>query len=176
MRSPDTGYLEEIDTNSIPFSKKVCWAKEAAEGLCYIHEKAIIQADFGCNNMILTRDDRLKFIDFGGCSIDGEESLVCYGMLSYRLSVPAVSIQTDVFAYGCAVFEIESGRPPYHEHKEPSNSRLVQDLYKENEFPDVGYLRLGRVIQRCWMGKFDAVNEVVQALSESVIRIFNSRD
>ena len=115
--------------------------------------------------MILTKNDRLKIIDFEGCSIDGEEASSCYECFSYRRSTPLVSKQTDIFAYGCVMYEIMTGTPPYHElEKSDDRVRLVELQYQENRFPDVRHLPLGEVMQSCWHGTLSSMSEVIQAL------------
>ncbi|ETI26853.1 hypothetical protein G647_10299, partial [Cladophialophora carrionii CBS 160.54] len=107
--------------------------------------------------MILTRtngltgwmgSDCLKLIDFGGAGSDGGEHGSCYQWYSYRRSTPEVSKQTDIFAFGCVICKTLTGRHPYHEFKAFDNrSHLVQQLYQENQFPDVINLSLGQLTQ-----------------------------
>ena len=158
---------QQVNNDDIPTCKKLRWANEAAIGLHYIHQKGIIHADVGSHNIILTQDDHLKFIDFAGSSIDGEAAATCYGWYSYRPSEPKISIQTDIFAYGCTIFEVETGRPPYYEFESRSDrTRRVERLYQEHKFPDVQHLMLGEIIQNCWDNKFRSMDEVIRALSE----------
>ncbi|KIX97518.1 uncharacterized protein Z520_06970 [Fonsecaea multimorphosa CBS 102226] len=159
----------------IPLRRKLGWLRQAAEGLRYAHEKGIVQADVGCYNMIWTRargglaalmgSDCLKLIDFGGASVDGGEHGSCYQWYNYRRSTPEVSTQTDIFAFGCVMYEILTGRHPYHELEVSDNrSHLVQQLYEENHFPDTTNLPLGQLMQGCWHGTFNSMAEVVEAL------------
>jgi hypothetical protein len=49
--------------------------------------------------------------------MDDHESLVRYHALSYSPpgpTKPVFSIETDIFAFGCTVFEIKTGRPPFY--------------------------------------------------------------
>ena len=156
---------QKAGADQIPLRRKLRWLRHAAEGLRHIHEKGIVQADVGCYNMILTRNDCLKIIDFEGCSIDNESADSLYEWFSYRRSTPTVSIQTDIFAYGCATYEIMTGRPPYHGlEKSDDRSSLIEQLYQKNQFPDVTHLPLGVVMRSCWHGTFNSMSEVIQAL------------
>ncbi|KAI1935100.1 hypothetical protein LOZ66_005405 [Ophidiomyces ophidiicola] len=56
--------------DKIPIERKLCWLRQAAKGYQHLHNSNIIHSDVGCNNMILTKEGRLKIIDFEGCSID----------------------------------------------------------------------------------------------------------
>ncbi|WEW61354.1 hypothetical protein PRK78_006844 [Emydomyces testavorans] len=61
------------------------WCLQIAEGLDYIHSKGVRQADIGSQNLLLDEKDDLKFADFPGSSIDGEQAFVCS---SSRASLP----------------------------------------------------------------------------------------
>lgn len=162
------------NTDKTPLHKRLRWLRQAAEGLRYAHEKGIVQADVGCHNMMLkracgimvwTESDCLKLIDFGGASIDGGEHGSCYQWYNYRPSTPEVSKQTDIFAFGCVIYEILTGRHPYHQFEASENrSHIVKQLYEENQFPDTTNLPLGHVMQGCWHRTFTSMDEVVQAL------------
>jgi serine/threonine protein kinase len=151
--------------NEIPIQRKLRWLKHAAAGYQHIHDCHIIHADVGCNNMIVTSKGDLKIIDLEGCSIDGEPADSCYEWFSYRPSIPRVSRRTDIFAFGCAIYEVITGRPPYHE-LEASNDRYwqVEQLYTNNRFPDVTHLPLGQLIRSCWHGDLTSMSEVIREL------------
>ncbi|KAF1988967.1 kinase-like protein [Aulographum hederae CBS 113979] len=123
--------------NHIPLSRKICWLQQAEEGLAHVHNKCIIHADVGCHNMTMKKED-LKIIDFEGCSIDGEEAGACYEWCSYIVSTPAISRKTDIFAFGCAMYEMITGKQPHDELLESKDKmRLSGQMYAENRFPKV---------------------------------------
>lgn len=168
--------FQQTGPDQIPLRRKLRWLRHAAEGLRYIHEKGIVQADVGCQNMILTRDDCLKIIDFEGCSIDGEEASSCYEWFSYRRSTPSVSQQTDIFAYGCVVYEILTGRPPHHDlGASDERARLVERRYQQNQFPDIRHLPLGELMRSCWHSNFNSMSEVIQALEAASLLSSNAK-
>lgn len=163
--------IQETRANQIPPERKFHWLRDAAEGMRYMHQNGVIHADIGCHNMILV-DGRLKIIDFEGCSLDGEEATSGYEWFSYQQSTPPISQKTDIFAYGCAVYEILTGRPPYHELAALENPRdHVKKLYAENRFPDVTDLPLGALMKGCWHGTFNSASEVLQALEAASLPI-----
>ncbi|USP74773.1 hypothetical protein yc1106_02047 [Curvularia clavata] len=157
--------LQDPAAHKIPTRTKLKWLKDAAKGLEYLHSLNIIHADVGCHNWILTGDQNVKLIDFEGCGIDGEPADSCYEWFSYRPSTPQVSELTDIFAFGCAIYEVLTGRPPYYEYltgNEPSPR--VKELYTNGQFPDVTHLPLCRLIQRCWNGSIGSMGEIVREL------------
>jgi serine/threonine protein kinase len=151
--------------NIIPIQKKLHWLRDAAEGYRYLHACGIIHGDSGCNNWILMGEGHVKLIDFEGCSIDGGPAGSCYEWFSYCPSMPRVSQRTDIFAFGCAIYEVLTGRPPHYE-LEVSEDRYkrVEDLYANHHFPDVTDVPLGHLVQRCWHGDISSMSEVIQEL------------
>jgi serine/threonine protein kinase len=160
--------IQGSGANQIPLHTKVRWLHEAAEGTRYMHNKGIIHADIGCNNWILVKDC-LKIIDFEGSSIDGEDAEACYEWFSYKESSPRISRKTDIFAFGCAIYEVITGRQPYDELL-PFEDRMirVKKLYAENQFPEVENIPLGKLMQECWNGTFNSMDEVLQELRASL--------
>lgn len=151
--------------NGTPLPTQVRWLKHAAEGYRYLHHSGIIHADVGCHNLILAQDGYVKLIDFEGCSIDGGTAGSCYEWFSYCPSTPRVTRGTDIFAFGCAVYELSTGRPPYH-HLEASENkyRQVEDFYAYKIFPAVAKLPLGRLVHKCWNGSFSTMEHVIREL------------
>ena len=156
-------------TKKLQLDQKLRWIREAAEGLRHIHKKGIVHADFGCLNMILI-EDRLKIIDFGGCSIDGSEALAGYNWYNRR-ALTCPNLETDIFAYGCAVFEILTGKPPYHEFEEcAERETTVQRLYAQGRFPAVEQqMPLRDLILGCWHGTFRSMDDVQQFLDAACL-------
>lgn len=149
-------------TGSAPMTTKLAWIRDAAIGLQHMHRQGVIHADFGCENMVLV-EGRLKIIDFEGCSIDGEEAASTYKWYNRRGSM--VNTQSDIFAYGCVVYQILTGKPTYHEYEASKDrSSLVQRLYSENKFPQVQDLPMGDLMINCWSGSFDSMDEVIVLL------------
>ena len=70
--------------NKILLHRKLRWLRHAAEGLRHIHDKGIVHANVGYNNIVLIEDDYLKIIDFEGYSIDSEPAGLLYKWFSYR--------------------------------------------------------------------------------------------
>jgi serine/threonine protein kinase len=154
----------DSSANETPIQTKVHWLRHAAEGYQYLHTCNIIHGDVGCHNLILTGKGRVKLIDFEGCSIDGGPAGSCYEWFSYRPSIPEVSKRTDIFAFGCAIYEVLTRRPPYHEFEASDDPyKQVEELYTNQQFPDITNLPLGQLIQSCWCGDV-SFREVIQEL------------
>lgn len=152
-------------TAVIPIQKQMAWIRDAADGLQYMHQQGIIHADVGCENMVIV-EDQLKIIDFEGCSIDGKEATAGYKW--YNRGDSSVDSQSDIFAYGCLIYQILTGSPTFHEFAASDDrSNIVRHLYAEQRFPEVQGLPLGDVMLGCWSGRFKSMGEVISALDQT---------
>ncbi|EDU49580.1 conserved hypothetical protein [Pyrenophora tritici-repentis Pt-1C-BFP] len=149
-------------TNEIPIETKIRWLKQAAEGYQYLHSCGIIHGDVGSHNLILTKQDCIKLIDFEGCGVDGGGAMSCYEWFSYRPSMPRVSSDTDVFAFGCMIYELLTGRPPHYEFEGLDNQ--VEELYEAQQFPDTTDLSLGQLIRNCWNSNASSMADIIREL------------
>ncbi|CAH0046391.1 unnamed protein product [Clonostachys solani] len=155
--------LNTLTRTSIPLATRLGWVRDAAEGLQYVHQQEIIHADVGCDNMILV-EGRVKIIEFEGAKMDGREATSCYKWNSCQ-GITTIDEESDVFAFGCAVYEIITGFPPYHELKDLENRAIVfEQRFAEGRYPEVAHLPLGELVQGCWDGSLRSMDKVLQAL------------
>lgn len=137
------------------------WACEAAKGLAYIHSCGVVQVDVGCHNMMLSANDTVKLGDFAGSSIDGSPSTVDYEIRSKLPGVEEPDEISDIFAFGSAMWEMATGRPPYDDR----SWREVHGLYKRGKFPRLRSIpELDRIIRKCWEQKYTRAQDVVHEL------------
>jgi|SRR5882757_9814807 len=125
------------------------WPIQIAEGLAYIHSRGVLQADVGCHNVLLNSDEDTKICDFVGSSIDGEEPLIRYKR-RYQLYTEnendQVTVETEVFAFGCTLYAVWTKKDPYEELDEEE----VGENYLNARFPDLRNLPTAEVIAKCW--------------------------
>ncbi|KAJ6787771.1 hypothetical protein PWT90_06457 [Aphanocladium album] len=150
------------DTAGISIQSKEAWITDIAEGLLHIHKNNIIHGDIGCENMVIV-DDRVKIIDFEGCGIDGEDSAAAYKWYNRRES--SADTQSDIFAYGCAIYQILTGKPTFFDLVDcDDREKVARRLWAEGRFPDVRGLRLASVMLGCWSGEFHCMEDVIAAM------------
>ena len=159
---------------AIPWRKAVDIAAEIADGLAAAHAKAIIHRDLKPENIFLTHDGRVKILDFGlvqlirpdtkGEEIDASsiptapmktDPAAIMGTAGYmapeQLRGEPVDATTDIFALGCVLYEMVTGRAAFIRNTViDSLSAILTDT------PDVFGVtqkmipyELARVIQRC---------------------------
>ena len=110
-------------------------AKQIAEGLEYAHERGVVHRDLKPANIKLTSDGAVKILDFGlakamqgdAASPDLSESPtisrmatqagILLGTVAYMSPEQSkgkpIDRRTDIWAFGCVVFEMLSGRPAF---------------------------------------------------------------
>ena len=67
------------------------------------------------------------------------------------------SIQSELFALGSMLYEIESTSKPYPD----KNDEELEMLFKADKYLDTSELILGKVITNCWMAKYKDASEAV---------------
>jgi hypothetical protein len=111
--------------------KAVEYAIQIGRGLAAAHEKQIIHRDLKPDNVFITRDGRLKILDFGlAHQAPGTSGLSAH---SSKLTLPGMTMGTvaymspeqarglpldarsDIFSFGSLLFEMLSGKVPFEE-------------------------------------------------------------
>ncbi|PSN69720.1 kinase-like protein [Corynespora cassiicola Philippines] len=111
-------------------------ARELALGLKYVHEAGVLHRDLKCNNILILEDGRVQLCDFGvsgtlepeiakRSTIVGTPYWMAPEMQQewikeadpnsrVRPNEILYGSEVDIWAYGCTVFEMASGFPPFH--------------------------------------------------------------
>ena len=120
---------DELREGPLPARRAADYAAQAAEGLAAAHEKAVVHRDLKPENLFVTRDGRLKILDFGLAREErrpsGSETesptLVretdpgsVVGTVGYmspeQVRGELVDHRSDIFSLGCVLHEMLSGR------------------------------------------------------------------
>jgi eukaryotic-like serine/threonine-protein kinase len=97
--------------------------EQAAEGLYFMHSKGWIHRDIKPDNFLVSREGETKLIDF----TISERKPSGLGKLFYRAKVAGtrsymspeqirgkvLDERSDVYSFGCVLFEAVTGKPPY---------------------------------------------------------------
>jgi len=121
---------DRIAAGPIPFDETLTIARQIADALEVAHERGVIHRDLKPANVKVTPDDRVKVLDFGLAKIASAETLnsdlshsptvvqgtqtgVILGTAAYMSPEQAkgkvVDKRTDIWAFGCLLFEMLSG-------------------------------------------------------------------
>ncbi|KAI8710833.1 EKC/KEOPS complex subunit BUD32 [Fusarium sp. LHS14.1] len=140
--------------------QRIFWAIQIAEAIDFIHTAGVIHGDLTCANVFLDESFNAKLADFAGSSIDGSPLLV--GVTpSHESPGSLLSIQGDLFAFGCILYEIMTTQVPYDGKADDE----IQSLYTSGVFPDTSSLgAMGHIIRKCWLGKYAKSKALVHDL------------
>lgn len=125
---------KRIGGTALSQRRAVDYALQIANGLAAAHEKGIIHRDLKPDNIFITKDGRVKILDFGLAKLtqlDGTQSQtevptrrvntdpgVVMGTVGYmspeQLKGHAIDPRSDIFAFGAILYEMLSGRRAFH--------------------------------------------------------------
>jgi len=120
----------------IPTYQVLEWFTQATLALKYLHDLRILHRDLKTQNMFLTSEERLKIGDFGISRVLASTSAFARTMIGtpYYMS-PEVcserpySLQSDIWALGCVLFELYELRVPF---EAASIRDLMQKIIRAN--------------------------------------------
>lgn len=88
--------------------------RHVAEGLAVMHEAGYVHADVKPNNIMLTREGKVKLIDFGHSCPVGTVKDRIQGTPDYiapeQVRRQAITVRTDVFNFGATMYWLLTGR------------------------------------------------------------------
>ncbi len=105
----------------LPVPEAVRVAREAAEALAHAHERGVLHRDLSARNLMVTREGRVKILDFGLALPKGASRLTSSGMTLGTLAYLAPEVilgshhdpKSDIYSLSVVLYEMLTGSPPY---------------------------------------------------------------
>jgi serine/threonine protein kinase len=153
----------------LPLRKVIDYGVQIANGLQAAHEKGIVHRDLKPENVFLTRDGRIKILDFGLAKLTQPDSTEAGGLTMTSATEPGVVMgtvgymspeqvrgdpvdqRTDIFAFGAMLYEMLAGKPAFQQATATESMTAILREDPPNILDLVPVLPLGiqRVLQRC---------------------------
>jgi eukaryotic-like serine/threonine-protein kinase len=161
---------QRIEEGPIPTRKTVEIALGIARGLAAAHDKGIVHRDLKPENVFLTRDGRVKILDFGLAKLSRDEhSLDTALTVTSPTTMPGMVMGTvgymspeqvrgepsdgrsDIFSFGAVLYEMLTGKRAF---KRDTTVETMTAVLKEDppELTETGWqgpLGLQRILSRC---------------------------
>jgi eukaryotic-like serine/threonine-protein kinase len=151
--------------------RAIDYANQIAHGLAAAHERGIVHRDLKPDNIFITKDGRVKILDFGIAKLTQSEAIqsqteiptrridtdpgTVLGTVGYmspeQLRGQSVDHRSDIFSFGAILYEMLSGRRAFQRESAPETMSAIlnedpADLSETNKNIAPA---LERVVHRC---------------------------
>jgi len=161
---------ETLRRGPIPLLKSINYAVQIAHGLAAAHEKGIIHRDLKPENLFITRDGRVKILDFGLAKVvDSKEEEqgpaltlplrteagLVLGTMGYmapeQVREKPADFRSDIFAFGAILHEMLTGQRAFQKSTtaDTIGAILHQDPPSVSQISPNTPVALERAVQRC---------------------------
>jgi eukaryotic-like serine/threonine-protein kinase len=161
----------QLESGAVPMRKALEYAQQIATGLAAAHEQGIVHRDLKPENLFVTKDGRVKILDFGLAKLRPPQTgaVGSHAPTQRRLTDPGVVMGTvgymspeqvrgqetdhrsDIFAFGTILYEMLSREQPF---RGASAIEVMNAILKE-EPPELSETnvkispQLEKIVRRC---------------------------
>jgi serine/threonine protein kinase len=163
---------EKLDGGPLPKRKSMDYALQTIKGLTAAHEKGIIHRDLKPENLFITKDGRVKILDFGLAKLIAPEPIasehskletanlqsqpgVILGTVGYmspeQVRGQSADHRSDIFSFGAIFYEMMTGKKAFHAetHADTISAILNKDPTELAEGAKSLPVGLQRILDRC---------------------------
>jgi eukaryotic-like serine/threonine-protein kinase len=161
---------DQIKRGRVPVRKAIDYGVQIARGLDAAHQKGIVHRDLKPENLFITRDGRVKILDFGLAKLTQRQSVadssaptlgdetepgMVMGTVGYmspeQVSGRKADHRADIFAFGAILYEMLTGKRAF---QKPTSAETMSAILNEDP-PGISQLvqstppALQRIVHRC---------------------------
>jgi Tol biopolymer transport system component len=159
---------QQLERGPMPVRKAIEYGVQIAHGLAAAHDKGIVHRDLKPENLFVTKDGRVKILDFGLAKLmqrdlSGDETTMTHrtdpgmvlGTVGYmspeQVRGTAVDHRADIFAFGAILYEMLTGKRAFQR----STSAETMTAILRDDPPSISQVApltppgMQRVVQRC---------------------------
>jgi len=161
---------EQIRRGRLSVRKAIDYGVQIARGLAAAHEKGIVHRDLKPENLFVTKDGRVKILDFGLAKLtqpqlssehsaptltEGTEAGVVMGTVGYmapeQVRGQTADHRADIFAFGAILYEMLAGKRAFQKPTSPETMSAIlnEDPPSISEVTTSIPPAMQRVVHRC---------------------------
>ena len=161
---------EQLTRGPLPMRRAIDYGVQIAHGLAAAHEKGITHRDLKPENLFVTKDGRLKILDFGLAKLTQRRAIsdqsaptvsaptepgMVMGTVGYmapeQVRGSTADHRSDIFAFGAILYEALTGKRAF---QKPTSAETMSAILNEEPIPVSQLaqnlpLALQKVVHRC---------------------------
>jgi len=179
---------QRLVEGAIPVAQAAAYALQIAQGLTAAHERMIVHRDLKPENLFLTRDGRIKILDFGvaklqappnqGNSLESMATVTKQGaiigtvayMSPEQLRGKSIDHRSDIFSFGAILYEMLAGDRAFRGETEVDTITAVLreepsvERFEEKAVPSGYQDIIGHCLEKEPQNRFQSAKDLAFAL------------
>jgi serine/threonine protein kinase len=168
------------DRVSLPIEDVINYALQIAEGLDAAHKKEIVHRDIKSQNIMITKDGKVKIMDFGLAKLRNDVNITktdtTLGTPAYmspeQIKGEKIDQRTDIWSFGIVLYEMIAGQLPF---KGEYDQAVIYSILNEmpepikmhrNDIPVELSNILDRLLQKNPLQRYLSAKEIIDDLGK----------